>query len=265
MSTRSDIPVAAGSAAVERDEPSPGIVRLRLNRPAQRNVMDAQLRDALDTQLAKTLADTSVRAIILAGSPKVFSGGGDIRTMEGIGAAAARARLNAGHQLVRRLATAEKPIVAAPNGWAIGAAVGLLLLCDCVVAGRSSLFGFPFFRLALVPDWGITKTLPQRVGLPHARRLLLQGATVEADEALAIGLVDLVVDDKDIDDLALQRAQELGRLPRQAFALTKQLLASSRGLHETLELEAAAQALCLVSEDAVEGRTAFFEKREPNF
>jgi enoyl-CoA hydratase/carnithine racemase len=247
------------------DVPAPGVRRLRLNRAEQRNVMDAELREALDRGLADALGDEDVRAIILAGGPRAFSGGGDILSMEGLDVERARARMSAGHRLVRRLAFAEKPVVGAPAGWAVGAAVGLLLLCDKIVGGHSTRFAFPFFRLALAPDWGISATLAHRVGAGRARQLLLPGRTVEAAEALTIGLLDEVVADDLLEDAAVTHAAELAAMPRQALALTKRMLRRAAPIDDALELEAAAQPLCLLSADAAEGRAAFIEKREPRF
>jgi 2-(1,2-epoxy-1,2-dihydrophenyl)acetyl-CoA isomerase len=247
------------------DAPLAGVKRLRLNRSEQRNVMTAELRDALDTALAEALSDPAVRAIVLVGGERAFSAGGDIASMEGLDVERARARLNAGHRLVRRLASAEKPIVGAPNGWTVGAAVGLLLLCDRIVGNRSTRFAFPFFRLALAPDWGISATLAHRVGAGRARQLLFGGRTVDAGEALEIGLLDELVEDDELEGAAVQRAAELGAIPSQAMALTKRMLRRASPLEEALELEGAAQPLCLLSADAAEGRAAFREKREPRF
>lgn len=166
---------------------------------------------------------------------------------------------------MRRLADAEKPVVAAPLGPAIGASVGLLLLCDRVVGGPSTRISLPFIRLALVPDWGLPFTLPRRVGEARARRLLLDGLTLTGEEALEWGLLDELVADERVEEAAIERAVALAGLPRLAFAQTKQLLRGGRGLEQALDLEAAAQSLSLISGDAGEGRAAFFEKRSPNF
>jgi 2-(1,2-epoxy-1,2-dihydrophenyl)acetyl-CoA isomerase len=250
---------------VLRDEPAAGIARLRLNRPERRNAFDAELREALDSELAAVLSDDAVRAVLLCGDPTIFSGGGDLVSMADLDASSALARMRAGHRLVRRLAAAEKPIVGAAAGWAVGASIGLLLLCDSLIGGRSLRFVFPFMRLALVPDWGIAATLPSRVGVARARQLLLHSRTVEAEEAAAIGLLDELVDDDELDARGVERAVALAHLPRHAFALTKRLLNEAALLDTTLELEAAAQALSLVSADAREGRAAFLEKRQPTF
>ena len=247
------------------ETPADGVARLRLNRTDRRNAFDEELREALDACLSAVLADEGVRAIVLTGSSEVFSAGGDLRSMHGLGVRDARLRLAAGHRLVRRLAAAEKPVVAAVGGAAVGAAVGLMLLCDLIVAGRGSRIGFPYLQLALVPDWGIAATLPARVGPARGRRLLLDRRFVDADRALDIGLVDEVVEDAQLDAAALARAADLASLPRDAVALTKHLLTAGDRLERVLELEAAAQALCLVSDDAAEGRAAFMDKREPSY
>lgn len=249
---------ARATAAVLRDAPAPGVARLRLNREERRNVMDAELRDALDEQLAAALADDAVAAIVLAGGAKAFSAGGDLASMEGIDEAGARERIAAGHRLVRRLAAAEKPVVGAPAGWAVGAGVGLLLLCDHLVGAPSARFSFPFLKLALVPDWGVGATLAERVGPARARQLILHARTLDAEEALAIGLLDELADDADA--VAVGRAAALAEHPREALGLVKRMLDHER-LEAVLALEADAQPRCLVSEASVQRRTAFLERR----
>jgi 2-(1,2-epoxy-1,2-dihydrophenyl)acetyl-CoA isomerase len=248
-----------------REQPAPGVRRLRLNRAESRNAFDAELREALYQALDEALADDGVRAVVLAGSPKYFSGGGDIASMEGLDTDGARARMAAGHRLVRRLAAAEKPVLGSPSGWTVGASVGLLLLCDELIAGRSVRFALPFLGLAVMPDWGLSRTLSERVGPAVARRLLLRKEVVDAEEALRIGLVDELCEDETLDERALARAIALAALPRGAFASTKRLLNQGRDLEAALTLEAADQVANLVSADAVEGRRAFFEKRDPTY
>jgi 2-(1,2-epoxy-1,2-dihydrophenyl)acetyl-CoA isomerase len=148
----------------------------------------------------------------------------------------------------------------------MGAGAGLALLCDTIVAGRSSRFGFPFFRVGLVPDYALASTLERRVGAGRARQWLLYARTVASDEALAAGLVDDRVEDGAVQEVALQRARELAAQPPQAMALAKRMLAHMpMPLELALEMELMAQSLCFVSGETAEGRAAFLEKRAPRF
>ena len=248
------------------DRPDPRIARLTLNRPNRRNAIDRELRQALIEALSAALEDASVRTLVLTGSGGAFSAGGDVTSMAGLDAAAARARMRDGHRLVRLLGAADKPIVAAVEGFAVGAGAGLALLCDTIVAGRTAKFGFPFFRVGLVPDFALASTLERRVGAGRARQWLLYARTVSSDEALAAGLIDDLTEDAAVQDLALERARELAAQPPQALALAKRMLAHiPQSFEVALDMELMAQTLCFVSSEAAEGRTAFLEKRPPRF
>ncbi|HYG85427.1 MAG TPA: enoyl-CoA hydratase-related protein [Azospirillum sp.] len=252
--------------AVTRDTPCPYVARLTLNRPERRNAVDRELRHALIDGVAAALEDPEVRVLVLTGSGGAFSAGGDVASMTGLDTASGRARMRDGQRLVRLLASAEKPLIAAVDGWAVGAGAGLALLCDTVVAGRSAKFGFSFFRIGLVPDYALALTLAQRVGAGRARQWLLYARTVTAEQGLAVGLVDELVEDDAVAATALERARELAVQPPHALALAKRLLAQMPvPLEVALEMELMAQTLCFLSPEAAEGRAAFLEKRPPRF
>src|SRR5690606_27786959 len=177
-----------------------------------------------------------------------------------------RARMQSGHPFVRLLYESEKPVVAAVEGPAVGAGAGLALLCDAIVMGEGATIGFPFFRIGLVPDWGILHTLPRRVGAGRARQLLLHARVVKGREAYDWGLADFLVPDGEVLAEAERQARSLAAQPRQAFALVKrQLNRQPAALEDTLEWEALAQPLSFKTADHQEGRAAFLEKRRPDF
>lgn len=152
------------------DRPEAALARISLNRPERRNALGPDLRDALIGALEAALADASVRAIVLTGAGGTFCAGGDISTMGGLDAAGAKARMADNQRLVRVLAGAEKPLVAALEGFAMGAGASIALWCDAVVMGQGARIGFPFLKMGLVPDYGLLFTLPRRVGgarAPH--------------------------------------------------------------------------------------------------
>jgi len=251
---------------VRAERPAPGILRLVMNQPERRNPLTRELREALARALEAALADEAVRALVLTGAGGAFSAGGDLASMGELTQGEARARLKAGHRIVRMLALAEKPVVAAIEGPAFGGGAALALLADLVVMGEGARIGFPFFKVGLVPDYGLLHTVPRRVGAGHARRLFLTAATVAAPEALAIGLVDEVVADDAVQAAGLAAAERLAAMPAPAFAMTKQLLAHApQSLDAALEGEVLAQTLAFATEEHAEGRRAFFEKRAPRF
>jgi 2-(1,2-epoxy-1,2-dihydrophenyl)acetyl-CoA isomerase len=254
------------SPLVVTDRPAPAVARVMINKPERRNALGPEVRDALIPAIAAALADETVRAVVLCGANGVFCSGGDISTMKRLEASAGRARLKAHHQLVRLVAEAEKPVVAAVEGFAVGAGGGLALLADLIVMGQGAQIGFPFFRLGLVPDYGILYTLPKRVGIGVARQALLLGTMFSGAEALRTGLADRVVPDADVMAEAVQVAAEMGSHARTATALAKRLLATMpQSLEGALEMEALAQPLLITSDDFVEGTAAFMEKRKPRF
>jgi 2-(1,2-epoxy-1,2-dihydrophenyl)acetyl-CoA isomerase len=255
---------AARVVVVER--PEAGIACLALNRPERKNALDLQIRELLLAELEALLGDATVRAIVLCGKGGTFCAGGDITTMKALAPEAGRARMQHGHRVVRRLYDAEKPVVAAVEGHAVGAGAGLALLADSIVMGEGATVGFPFFRIGLVPDWGILYTLPRRVGVGRAKQLLLQARMVKGPEALALGMADQVVPDDQVMAAALAQARVFAEQPAHAFALVKRALhMHPQSLEASLEMEAMAQALGFNTADFEEGRSAFLEKRRPRF
>lgn len=248
------------------DTPAPGVQRLLINRPDKRNAIDHAVRQALIDALTAARAEPRTRALVLGGAGGVFSAGGDLPSMVGLSEDAARERMAHVHALCRLVAGMEIPVVSAIEGVGAGAAIGLALLGDHIVVGEGTRILFPFLRLGLTPDWGQLFTLPQRVGLPAARRLVTAGVPVSGPEAFRIGLADAQVADAEVMDTAVATAAELARLPPGAFARTKERLRNrSASLDAELAREADDQAACLRGEEFAEGYDAFRNKREPDF
>jgi 2-(1,2-epoxy-1,2-dihydrophenyl)acetyl-CoA isomerase len=249
------------------DEPAPGVVRFIIDRPDKRNAIDFDVREQLWAALAAVAAAPGrYRAIVIGGSGEHFSAGGDLPSMVGLAAVDARARMRHIARLCRQVHEIELPVVTAMQGFSAGACVGLALLGDHVVVGPSTRILLPFMRLGLVPDWGLLYTLPLRVGLSAARRLLTSREPLSGTRALEIGLADELADDAKIMTTAVERATLLAALPTAAFARMKRRLnGPSRSLEEELEREENDQSELLLGEDFREGHAAFIEKREPDF
>jgi enoyl-CoA hydratase/carnithine racemase len=234
-----------------------GVAVVALDRPDKRNALDAALRRDLIAAVDAALGDDAVHAIVLTGAGGHFCAGGDLDSMVGLTPRSGRARMKDGQRLVRMLHDAEKPVIAAVEGFAVGAGAGLALLADSVVVADGATMGFPFFRVGLVPDFALLHTLPRRVGAAKARELLLFARMVKAEDAVAMGLAD---------HLATALAGELAAMPPHAFGLAKRQLAlAPLSFEAALEAEAMAQSLCFVGDEAAEGRSAFREKRAPKF
>lgn len=248
------------------DRPEPGIVRLCINRPERRNAFDPEVRNALLEACGSVVYDDDVRAIVLGSANGVFCAGGDVTGMKDMTPEAGRKRMGTSHRLVRMMVDCDKPIVAAVEGWAVGAGAGIALWADTIVLGEGATVGIPFFKLGLVPDFGIFHTLPRRVGVAKSRQILLYGRNYKGRAALDMGLADEVVPDAEVAKIALERARELAAQPRHAMSITKRQLALwPTSLGPALEMESMGQSLGFQTADFAEGRTAFMEKRKPKF
>lgn len=248
------------------DYPAPHVARLLINRPDKRNAIDYDVRQALTDALTKLLANRSIRALVFGGIGGMFSAGGDVPSMLGLSIDEARARMQHIHVLCRLVAGAPIPVVSAVEGIGAGAAIGLALLGDHIVVGDGTKILFPFLKLGLTPDWGQLLTLPRRIGLPAARRMLTAGTAVTGSEALRIGLADAQVADAEVMDAAIQKAVEWSQLPMEAFARMKARLNDvSMSLVDEFVREEADQAVCLLSDEFIEGYDAFKNKRSADF
>ena len=247
------------------DHPAPHVVRVLVNRPERRNALDTEVRESLITAVTALLAIPYNRALVIGGVGGNFSSGGDVSTMGGLTEHAARERMALVGKVARLIEGAPIPVVAAAEGFVVGGGAGLALLCDHIIADASTKIMFPFLKLGLSPDWGVMYTLPRRVGIPCARRVLLSGKTLTGRDARAIDLVDECVEDSAMG-AAVAKAAELAQLPLGAFAaMKKRLNDASRTLAEEMQREEDDQSVLLAGAQFREGLSAFKEKRAPNF
>ncbi|MFN3449490.1 MAG: enoyl-CoA hydratase/isomerase family protein [Roseococcus sp.] len=244
----------------EREGP---VMVLTLDYPARRNALAVPLRVELEQALERAFADGATRAIVLTGSEGVFSAGGDISGMNIANAYEGRERMRRTHRLVRLLARGNLPVVAAVEGWAVGAGLSLALLCDTIVAADDARFMAGFHKIGLMADMGLPATLPARIGAGRARDMLLHHTQYLGTEAQRIGLVDYVVPRGKALEVALEKARALAQEAPLPIAYTKQWFAEE--LERALAREADWQAALFVTEDHKEGREAFLSKRKPSF
>lgn len=230
-----------------------GYVRtLTLNRPDQRNAYSESLKDAVIAALADATKDVSVRVVIVTGAGSAFCAGGDVKEMvERTGMFAGdppqlRDAYNAGLQaLTRAFQTFEKPVVAAINGAAIGAGLGLALNCDIRIASDTAKMGATFAKVGLIPGDGSGYLLARIVGFARAVELVLTARVIDADRALQIGLVHEVVPRDQVLNRAYEVAQEIAALPPTAVRLAKSHLyrTAHHDIDTSLHMAAAFQAL----------------------
>jgi 2-(1,2-epoxy-1,2-dihydrophenyl)acetyl-CoA isomerase len=253
------------------------IVTLTMNRPDSRNAIGSHqdCSDFVDAvQAAQT--DPDVSCIILTGAGSVFSAGGNLKAIQqrnGIGPLqqppdSTRANYRRGVQRISEaLWACEVPMIAAINGHALGLGLDLACLCDIRIAVASAKFSSSFIKLGIVPGDGGAWILPRAISLSAAAEMIFTGDSVDADTALAIGLISRSVQPHELMESALAVAQRIVVNPPRALRLSKRLLreGQQQRFSEVLELSAAFQALAHETADHAEALNAYFEKRPPKF
>jgi 2-(1,2-epoxy-1,2-dihydrophenyl)acetyl-CoA isomerase len=242
-----------------------------MNRPEQRNAMNAEMRDELIDVLGDARTNADIRCLVLTGSGKGFCTGADLSGPRGqtpSGPGASREVMKGSSQrLLRALWDLEKPVVAAVNGVAAGLGAHLAFASDFVIAADEARFIEVFVRRGIAVDAGGAFLLPRLIGLQKAKELVYFGDDLSAAEAARIGLVSQVVPGEQLAATARQWAERLAKGPTFAIGISKRLLNRSleSSFETALEEEATAQALVTHSEDTREGMMAFMERRTPQF
>ena len=238
-----------------------------LDRPDKLNALTVEMREALGIAFESAGRDPQVRAVLLRSSGKAFCASGDVSKMGDFTPQSGRELLKLAHRMVRNLANIEKPVVAATRGAVAGIGWSMALACDMVIASDTARFSQVFRHVGLVPDGGAVYFLTQHLGLLRAKELVYSGRRIDAQEALAMGLVNRVVGDDALDDIAMAQAQELASGPTFALGVAKKMfkMMYQPDLEAVLDAEAWAQGLALLTDDHREGVQAFFDKRPARF
>jgi enoyl-CoA hydratase len=248
---------------VDRED---AVALVTIDRQEALNALDVATLTELRDRLHELAGDGETRVVILTGAgEKAFVAGADIKYMSSLGVGQAKEWGALGHETARLLETMPKPTIAAVNGFALGGGCELAVACDIRYAGSSAKFGQPEVNLGIIPGWGGTQRLARVCGLGVAKDLIFTGRTVNADEALRVGLVSAVHDpvlEKTRETAALLASKSPVAL-RVMKELTNRALGGDHAAN--LEAEGAAFGELFASEDAKEGLAAFVEKREPVF
>jgi 2-(1,2-epoxy-1,2-dihydrophenyl)acetyl-CoA isomerase len=251
------------------EEREGAVAVVRLNRPETLNALDAELVARLASALEQAAADASVRAIVLAGEGGAFCSGADLKeALRALDAEVSLAdRLRTFQANIRAIVGAQKPVIAAVDGAAVGFGADLALACDLRLFSERAYLQEKFVGIGLMPDGGGTFHLARLIGPGRALELLLLGEKVDASQALALGLANRILPSSELLPRALELAQRLAAGPPLALAAIKSATraAMTGTLEDALEREAAGQTQLLRSADLREGITAFTERRKPNF
>ncbi len=246
-------------------KPGGPIALLTLDDAKARNALTVDMRTQLRESLGTLAADQDVRSVVITGAGGNFCAGGDVRTMGETDIKVIDQRMAEVADAAMAVATFPKPLVSAIAGHAAGAGISLACLCDMVVAEDAAQFTFSHLKVGLGPDWGLSFTLPRRVGVATARRLILARETLAAPEAHRLGLVDVLVGDGEAEATALDIARNFAAGPPAGMGGVKDNFAGLDGLKAALALEGAQQRDRFLSAEHREGVAAFRERRPPDF
>ena len=237
-----------------------GIGTIRLDRPPV-NALNDQVRDELATVASSAAADAEIRAVILYGGEKVFAAGADVKQMAEANYAAMADRSGRLQAALSLVAAIPKPVVAAITGYALGGGLELALAADFRVAGENARLGQPEILLGVIPGAGGTQRLARLVGPAKAKDIVFTGRMVKAAEALAMGLVDVVVPDASVYQAALDLVQRYAAGPALALRAAKQAIDHGLDvdLATGLEIERVQFAALFATEDQRSGMQSFIE------
>ena len=243
------------------------VVLLTLDRPEALNAISPALLEAFSAALAEVEADASVRALVITGAGRAFVAGADISVMTTMTPLEAEAFSRNAHAIFERLEALPIPTIAAVNGFALGGGCELALACDWIYASSKARLGQPETKLGLIPGFGGTSRLVRRVGLAHAKELVMVGEPIKAEEAARIGLVNRVYPPEELMESALDTGEAIASRGPIAIRAAKQVMQQGQDadVRTAHVLEQQAFGLVFASDDRVEGTTAFVEKRAPAF
>ena len=243
------------------------VALLTLDRPDALNALNPALLEALDGALVEVEGDSALRALVVTGAGRAFVAGADIAAMTTMTPLEAESFSASAHRIFERLESLAIPTIAAVNGFALGGGCELALACDWIYASKKARIGQPETALGLIPGFGGTSRLVRRVGLAHAKELILVGEPITADEAARIGLVNRVVEPEELMDVARAAGETIAKRGPVAIRMAKRVLQQGQDadVRTAHALEQQAFGLVFASQDRVEGTTAFVEKRDPQF
>ncbi|MGI9425060.1 MAG: enoyl-CoA hydratase/isomerase family protein [Hyphomicrobiaceae bacterium] len=261
--------VTADTAPAITLDVNDGIAMVRMTRARQRNPFTTEFRSRMTEIMSEVQARDDIDVLMLTGSDGVFSAGGDVKGMAARTSGKApppdadRRRLYTLHTWLQSLRTLEIPVIAAVDGPAYGGGFALALCADFVLATPRARFCCVFGRIGLVPDCSVFFTLPRMVGLQRAKELMFTGRALDAHEAKDLGIVLDVHAPEQLLIEAQKLANRLQRASSTALGITKRIVNQAFDLdaNALVEMEAAAQAICLASDYHKQAALRFSEKQ----
>lgn len=245
-----------------------GIATLTYNRPKALNALNGELLDEMSQVLDEVSSDQDIRVLVLTGSgEKSFVAGADITELAKCNALQGKIFAAKGQKAISKLQCLEIPVIAAVNGFALGGGSEIALACDFIYASENAKFGLPEITLGIIPGFGGTQRLPRLIGMNLAKEMIFTGKMISAAEAKEIGMVNKVVSSEALMTEVMNTAKSIAAKGKVSLRAAKQVI--NAGLNVDLktgcQMEVDAFALCMASEDAKEGTSAFLEKRKAVF
>lgn len=243
---------------------------ITMNRPESYNAMTHELIEEFHDRLIEVKNNNEIHAVIITGSGKGFCSGADLKEIENqefTDLEVGRQFMNKVHDLTKLIYYFPVPVIAAVNGVCVGGGFGLALACDYMISAKSATYSMIFPNVGLVPDVGSMYTLPEKIGLPKAKRLMYTAKMLNAEEAFEYGIVEEVVEDDLLLDTCMKEAQTIAHLAPRSIRYTKNTLneVSHQTLESLLVKEGYQQAALFQTKDFEEAVSAFVENRRPKF
>ena len=245
-----------------------GVATIEIARPEKKNALTIAMYQAMADAINGAKADAAVRALLITGQPGIFTSGNDLEDfMQRPPGSGSGAEASPVSQFMRALIDCDKPVVAAVTGAAIGIGTTMLLHCDLVYVSDEARLAMPFVGLGLVPEFGSSLLLPQRIGQARAAEKLLLGDPFTGAEAVELGLANAVLPAGEVATHARRVAERFNALPPGAVRETKRLLRApqAEATFMAIRTEGELFASRLRSPEAMEAFQAFFQKRRPDF
>lgn len=244
-----------------------GVALMEINNPPM-NALSRPVLDAIHDTLTKALADKDVRVIVFTGAGKAFIAGADISELSDYETAQEGADfLIRGQDLTHLFMYADKPIIAAINGFCLGGGMEMALACHIRLVDESATVGLPEIKLGIIPGYGGTQRTPRLIGKGRALELILSGNFLNGAQAAQYGLANRAVPKGTVVDEAMKLAGTIATKSRIAVQAVIRAIqeGSVMDLHTAMKYEREQFGICYASEDKKEGVTAFLKKREPKF
>ncbi|MBC7075550.1 MAG: short-chain-enoyl-CoA hydratase [Syntrophomonadaceae bacterium] len=244
------------------------IAVLTINRPKALNALNKDTLLDIKAAIEDVEGDSEVDVVIITGAgDRSFVAGADITYMQDMNALEGREFGQLGSSVFRMIETMDKPVIAAVNGFCLGGGCELAMSCDFRISSDKAKFGQPEVGLGVTPGFGGTQRLPRLVGIGMANELLYTGDTIDANEALRIGLVNHVVPAEELMDYVMKIAKKIASKGQLAVRFCKAAVyeGMQTDIDRGLTVEADVFGLCFATEDQKEGMRAFVEKRKANF